>query len=248
MQLMITLLHVSQMMMCAVIMSCSKPSPYFFLPVILVQVDLNFSRPKNALQEVLRLFFLMFFWQSLIWPCLQLVVKPLYLLWWSLLLIVDFDRDTSASWRVFFSWLDVVKGFFFTMERILWWTSRPFYVAELTSAFFFFSECTELLIWPLRMFLLSLSDGFVLFLKPNNCLFHLYGEILWPHDVGLQQLLNANGTLRINSRPFTCLIDVELTKKNSPRLSMKQLLSQLSNYLWSLEKGGEVHINVSQLQ
>ncbi len=45
--------------------------------------------------------------------------EPLYLLWWSLLLIVDFDRDTSASWRVFFSWLDVVKGIFFTMERIL---------------------------------------------------------------------------------------------------------------------------------
>ncbi len=27
-----------------------------------------------------------------------------------------------------------------------------------------------------------------------------------------QQLSNANGTLRINSRPFTCLIDVEITK------------------------------------
>ncbi len=61
----------------------------------------------------------MFFWQSLIWACLPLVVKPLYLLWWSLLLIVDFYSDTSASWRVFFSWLDDVKGFFFTMERIL---------------------------------------------------------------------------------------------------------------------------------
>ncbi len=42
----ITLLHhVSQMMLCAWIMSCSKSSPYFFLPVILVQVDLNFSCP-----------------------------------------------------------------------------------------------------------------------------------------------------------------------------------------------------------
>ncbi len=36
------------------------------------------------------------------------------------------------------------------------WMSRPFHVAELTSAFFFFSECTKLLIWPLLMFLLSL--------------------------------------------------------------------------------------------
>ncbi len=38
------------------IMSCSKPSPYFFLPVILVQVDLNFSHPKNAFSEVVWLF------------------------------------------------------------------------------------------------------------------------------------------------------------------------------------------------
>ncbi len=33
--------------------------------------------------------------------------------------IVDFDSNTTTSWRVFFSWLDVVKGFFFIMERIL---------------------------------------------------------------------------------------------------------------------------------
>ncbi len=53
----ITLLHhVSQMMLYAWIMSCSKPSPYFFLPVILEQVDLNFSCPKNAFPEVVWLF------------------------------------------------------------------------------------------------------------------------------------------------------------------------------------------------
>ncbi len=52
------------------------------------------------------------------WPCLQLVVNPLYLLWRSLLLIADIDSDTSSSWRGFFSWLDVVKRVFFTMERI----------------------------------------------------------------------------------------------------------------------------------
>ncbi len=57
------------------------------------------------------------FLASLIWPCMQLVVNPLYLLLWSLLLIVDCDMSTS--WRVFFTWLDVVKGFFFTKERIL---------------------------------------------------------------------------------------------------------------------------------
>ncbi len=35
----------------------------------------------------------------------------------SILLIIDFDSDTSTSWRVFFTWLDIVKGFFFPMER-----------------------------------------------------------------------------------------------------------------------------------
>ncbi len=79
-----------------------------------------------------------------IWPCLHLVVNPLFLLWWSLLLIVDFDSDMSTSWRVCFSWLDVVKRFFFTTERSTTlhncgppWISSPFYVAELSSAFFF---------------------------------------------------------------------------------------------------------------
>ncbi len=127
----------------------------------------------------------MFFCQSLIWSCLQLVLKPLYLLWWSLLLIVD----TSVSWRVFFSWLDVVKGFFFTMERMLWSSLLLSSVDVQVFLCFWshqcglvFSECIKLLIW-LLMFLLSLSDGSVLFLKPNNHLFLLYGEILWLHDV-----------------------------------------------------------------
>ncbi len=101
------------------IMSCSKPSPYCFLPVSLVQVDLNFSHPKNVFSRS-GLAFLDVLWQSLIWPFLHLVVNSLYLLLWSLLLIVDFHSDMPTSWRVFFSWLDVVKGFFFTMERILW--------------------------------------------------------------------------------------------------------------------------------
>ncbi|MEE6520268.1 hypothetical protein FKM82_018107 [Ascaphus truei] len=50
---------------------------------------------------------------------LQLVVNPLYLLSWSLLFMVDLDNDMPTSWRVFFTCLDVVKGFFFTMGRIL---------------------------------------------------------------------------------------------------------------------------------
>ncbi len=114
----ITLLHhLSQMMLYA--LSCSKPSPYFFSSHRSgTQVDLNFIRPKNVFSEVVWLF-LGVFWQSLIWPCLYYVVNTLYLLLWSLLLIVDFHSDTSTSWRVFFSWLDFMKGVFFTMERIL---------------------------------------------------------------------------------------------------------------------------------
>jgi hypothetical protein len=42
---------------------------------------------------------------------LHLVINRLYLLRWSLLLNVDSDTDTPASWRVFFIWSTVVKGF-----------------------------------------------------------------------------------------------------------------------------------------
>ncbi len=50
----ITLLHhVSEMMLYAL---DHEPSPYFFLFINLVQVDLNFSRPKNAFPEVIWLF------------------------------------------------------------------------------------------------------------------------------------------------------------------------------------------------
>ncbi len=71
------------------------------------------KHPKNAFPEVW--LFLKFLAKS----NLALFV-PLYLLSWRLLLNVDFDRDSSTSWRVFFSLLDVVKGFVFTMERIFW--------------------------------------------------------------------------------------------------------------------------------
>ncbi len=72
------------------------------------------------------------------------------------------------------------------------WTYRHFYVAELTSAFFFSQNVPNY----------YLSNGFVLFLKPNNCLFHLHGELLSRPDVGSQQQL-PNSTHRINTRPFT---------------------------------------------
>ncbi len=128
------------------IMSCSKPSPYFFLPVILVQDDINFSCPKNAFPEVVWLF-LDVFWQSLIWPCLQLVVKPLYLLSWSLLLIVDLQGHVYLLESVLHL-AGCCERVFFTMERILRSSTTVvrvvsvdvqafLNVAELTSAFFF---------------------------------------------------------------------------------------------------------------
>ncbi len=141
------------------IMSCSKPPPYFFLPSFWYRLIL-ISAIQRMLFQKWSGFFRCFFWQSLIWPCLHLVVKPLYLFWWSFLLIVDFDSNTSTSWRVFFSWLDIVKEFFFTMERIL--RSSTTVVQAFLCCWahqcilFFFSECTKLLIWPLLMFLLSL--------------------------------------------------------------------------------------------
>ncbi len=72
-----------------------------------------------------------------------------------------------TSRRVFFSWLDVVKGFFFFMVRILRSSTtvvlrgHPYLFMLLSSlVVLFFSECSKLLIWykllPLRMFLLSL--------------------------------------------------------------------------------------------
>ena len=39
------------------------------------------------------------------------VVNRLYLLWWSLVLIIDFDTDMPTSWRVFLIWPTAVKGF-----------------------------------------------------------------------------------------------------------------------------------------
>ncbi len=147
----------------------------------------------------------MFF--GLIWPCLHLVVNPLYLLSWSLLLNVDFDSVTATSRKVFFSWLDIVKGFFFPMERILQ-SSTTVVLHGHPGLFMLLSSvvCSFFSEWTQNDDLASpkvpaISNGFGLFLKPNNYLFHFIW-ILWLHDVGSQQQLpNANGILRINSIP-----------------------------------------------
>lgn len=51
-------------------------------------------------------------------PDLHVVVNALCLLWWSLLKIVDFDTDTGTFTRMLFIQQIVVKGLFFTGERI----------------------------------------------------------------------------------------------------------------------------------
>ena len=88
---------------------------------------------------------------------LHLVVNPLYSLWWSLLLIVDFDTHTPTSWRVFLIWPTIVKGFFFTGERIIL-SSTTVVFRGLPDLLVLLSSRvhSKQLIWPCLMFLLSL--------------------------------------------------------------------------------------------
>ncbi len=94
-------------------------------PVNLVQVDLNCTYQKNTFPEVVWLLLLIFLAKSNL-ALFAHCGEP------SVLLIVDFDSDTPTFWRVFVPWLDVVKGFFFTMERIIILCCRAHY-----SVFFF---------------------------------------------------------------------------------------------------------------
>ncbi len=126
------------------IMSCSKPSPYFFLPFILVQVDLNFSHPKNTFPEMVWLFFRCFLAKSnlaLFAPC----GEPSGLWQWHVCLLESVLLLDGCCERVFLYHGEDPPIIHHCCPP---WISRPFYVAELTSAFFFFSECTKLLIWP----------------------------------------------------------------------------------------------------
>ncbi len=149
--------HVSQMMLHALDHELFQAFSILFLPIIVVYMLILISAVQRMLFQKWSGFFRCF-WQSLIWPYLHRVVNPLYLPSWSLLLIVDFDSGMPSSWRVFFSWLDVVKGFFFTMERMLRSSNavvlhgRPCLFMLLSSLVrSFFSEYTKLLIWPLLM-------------------------------------------------------------------------------------------------
>ncbi len=107
------------------IMSSSFPSPYSSLPSLWYKLILVSSVHRMLFQNCEGFFRCRLANSNLAFLFLRLtnglhlVVNPLYSLWWSLLLIVDFDTHTPTSWRVFLIWPTVVKGVFFTRERIL---------------------------------------------------------------------------------------------------------------------------------
>ncbi len=207
----------------------------------------NFNHPKNIFQKWFGFFFRCFLAksnQALYAPCGETSVFALVKssldcrLWqWHAYLLESVLLLAGCCERVFLYHEEDPPIIHHCCSL---WTSRPFYVAELISAFFFYQN--EPNCW-FGQFECScdLSNGFVLFLKSNNCLFHLHGEVIWLHDVrSQQQLPHANDTLRINPRPFTCLFDLEITIwNNHPEHAIKWLLSQLSNYSW--KGGGGVH-------
>ncbi len=97
-----------------------------------------------------------------IWPCLHLVVNPLYFLLWSLLLIVDLDRDTATPGEC--SSLGCCERLFlYHLRGRSLWTFHVFLCCwahwcvivflNVPNCWFGHSECS----------LLSLTDGFVLF-------------------------------------------------------------------------------------
>ncbi len=123
----------------------------------------------------------------------------------------------STSWRLFFSWMlwkgfpVPWRGFSIIHHCCTLWTCRSFYVSELTSALFFFSMYQTVDLATPNVPAISLVHSFS---KPNN----LSVSCVWRAPLtawcgSQQQLPNTNATLRVNSRPFTCLINVEIMKE-----------------------------------
>ncbi len=109
------------------------------------------------------------------------------------------------------------------------WTSRPFYVAELTSALFFSSELTKLLATP-NVPAISLMDLFCFWIF--TCMENSFDRMMWVHSNSFQMQWHNQ------LQTFYLLSWCRNNKRITQHLSTKQILSQLSNYLWSLEKGG----------
>ncbi len=102
----ITLLHHVSQMMNALDQELFQAFSILFLPVILVQVGFHFGCPNNAFPEVVWLSLDVFWWSNQAWfvPCGEPSVFALV----KSFLVCRLDSDTLTSWRVFFSWLDVV--------------------------------------------------------------------------------------------------------------------------------------------
>ncbi len=147
------------------------------------------------------------------------MVNPLYLLSWSLLLIVDFDGDMPNFWRVFFFWLHVVKGFFFTMERILRSSTNVDFLGHPGLFMLLSSPVHSFFSWNVPnywfdvpafspMYLFCFWSLTIVCFTCMDCSF----------DVGSQQQLpHANGALRINSR----LVYATLWGPNVPKRIVK---------------------------
>ncbi len=106
-------------------MSSSFPSPYSSLPITLVQVDLVSSVHRMLFQNCEGFFRCRLANSNLAFLFLRLtnglhlVVNPLYSLWWSLLLIVDFDTTYTYLLESVLDLANCCEGCFFTRERIL---------------------------------------------------------------------------------------------------------------------------------
>ncbi len=106
-------------------MSSSFPSPYSSLPITLVQVILVSSVHRMLFQNCEGFFRCrlansnMAFLFLRLTNGLHLVVNPLYSLWWSLLLIVDFDTHTTYLLESVLDLANCCEGCFLHQGRIL---------------------------------------------------------------------------------------------------------------------------------
>lgn len=118
--------------------------PDLVLPLLLQQLPIfwlwGFST-KDLVPELYRILWKLLIWSSCYWR-LHLVLNPLYLLWWSLLFIVDFDADMpTCSWSGQLLW----KGFSSSGKEFLGHAPQlfsvvfqAFWFSELTIAFVIF--------------------------------------------------------------------------------------------------------------
>ncbi len=169
-------------------MSYSRPSPYFFLPVILVQVDLNPLFQK---------------WSGLSDVFLAKTILAMFAhLWWTHLVKSSLD---CRHWQWHIYLLESVllltgcyeRGFLYHGEdpTIIHqccplWTSRPFYVAELNSAFFFFLRMYQTvdLATP-NVPAISLMDLFwfwSLIIVCFTCMERSFDRMMWVQSIGFQ--------------------------------------------------------------